>query len=99
MKKKFNLKDILFPTIALFLVAGVCTFVLALTNSVTTDKILKNAEKTKIETRMMVCPTAESFSEDKTVTIDSQQYGKQDIAIHSGKFCKKSCNYHKARCS
>lgn len=84
MKKKFNLKDILFPTIALFLVAGVCTFVLALTNSVTTDKILENAEKTKIETRMMVCPTAESFSEDKTVTIDSQQYSYNEALSQTG---------------
>ena len=84
MKKKFNIKDILFPTIALFLIAGVCTFILALTNSLTTGKILENAEKTKIETRKMVCPTADSFSEDKTVTVDSQQYTYNEALSQTG---------------
>ena len=73
MKKKFNAKDVLIPTIALFLIASVCTAILAFTNSITYAKIQENNEKTKNETRSAVFPDALSFSEDKTVSADSEE--------------------------
>lgn len=74
MKKKFTVKDIFIPTIALFLIAAVCTAILAFTNSVTYGKIEENNEKTKNETKAQVFPDADKFSEDKTVSVDGVDY-------------------------
>lgn len=63
--KKFNLKDILVPTIALFLIAAVATALLALTNNVTKSKIAEVAAKTAEEARQKVCTDAASFEEIK----------------------------------
>lgn len=73
MKKKFNLKDILIPTVALFLIASACTAVLAFTNSITYAKIIENNEKTKNETRSAVFPDALKFSEDMSVIVDGDE--------------------------
>lgn len=74
MKKKFNLKDILIPTVALFLIASICTAILAFTNSITYAKIQENNEKTKNETRSAVFPDALTFSDDMTVTVENEEY-------------------------
>lgn len=74
MKKKVSLKDILIPTLALFLIATICTAILAITNSVTEGKIAENQIKTQTEARMTVFPEAKSFSEDKE--LDGNTYNE-----------------------
>lgn len=84
MKKKFSLKEVLVPTVALFLIASICTAILAYTNSITLTKIKENEEKTKIETRLLVCPDAKSFGEDKSVNIDGVDYFYNEALSESG---------------
>lgn len=67
MKKKISLREILIPTVALFLIASICTAILAITNSVTKDKIAENQIKSAMEARMTVFPDAKSFSEEKQI--------------------------------
>ncbi len=62
---KINFKDILIPTIALFLICTVATALLAFTNSVTKEKIKAVAEKTAAEARQKVCTDAKTFEEKK----------------------------------
>lgn len=84
MKKKFNVKDILIPTVALFLIASVCTAILAFTNSITYAKIQDNNEKTKNETRSAVFPDALSFSDDMTVKVDGEDVAYNEAYSQSG---------------
>lgn len=61
--KKLNLKEILIPTISLFIICAVATALLGLTNSVTEQKIEEVAAKSAAEARLRVCKNAESFEE------------------------------------
>lgn len=61
--KKFNLKDILIPTVSLFLICAVATALLGLTNSVTEKKIQEVAAQSAAEARLRVCENAEKFDE------------------------------------
>ena len=62
-----NAKAILKPAIALFAICLVATVLLALTNSVTTEKIDAIAAETENTARFAVFPEAASFSDGKTV--------------------------------
>ena len=62
---KGNLKNIIIPTVALFVICLVCTLLLALANNVTAPLIADLAEKTEIESRMKVLGSATSFEEGK----------------------------------
>lgn len=61
--KKFNLKEILVPTVSLFLICAVATALLGMTNSVTEEKIKEVAAETSAKARLKVCENAESFEE------------------------------------
>ena len=61
--KKLNLKDILIPTIALLVICLVATTLLALTNSVTMEKIALNAVETEKASRMLVLPEGKEYGE------------------------------------
>lgn len=61
--KKFNLKDILIPTVSLFLICAVATALLGMTNSVTEEKIKEVAAASAAEARLRVCENAENFDE------------------------------------
>lgn len=63
--KKLNLKEILIPTISLFIICAVATALLGITNSVTEKKIEEVAASAAAEARLRVCENAESF-EKKT---------------------------------
>ena len=52
--KKMNAKDILLPTLALFLICLIATVLLALTNEATAAKIDENAAETAIASRAEV---------------------------------------------
>ena len=72
--KKFDIKEILVPTISLFLISAIVTLLLAVTNSVTAPKIeqlqIEIANRTKAE----VLSVATSFSEEKTVELNKVTY-------------------------
>lgn len=72
--KKFNAKDILIPTISLFLISAVVTLLLAVTNSVTAPKIAQLQIETENRTKAAVLTSADSFSEAKKVTHNGAEY-------------------------
>ena len=63
MRVKIRPKAVLIPTISLFLICLVVTGVLALTNSVTADKIAENEAQSKQESMFAVVPDAVEFEE------------------------------------
>ena len=63
MRYKITPKAVLIPTISLFLICIVVTAALALTNSVTADKIAANEAQSKSESMKAVCPEAQTFEE------------------------------------
>ena len=72
--KKFNLKEVLVPTLSLFLICAVVTMLLAVTNSVTKPQIEKLQIETANKTKAQVLSVAESFSEEKTVDLNGVTY-------------------------
>lgn len=62
--KKMNAKDIAIPAIALFIICLVASVLLALTNSVTAEKIIANGEKA-VQDSLALVVEADSFSEEK----------------------------------
>lgn len=73
MKKQSSVKDIIIPAVVLFLIAVVCTTLLALTNDVTKQKIADIAVQTENEAKQAVLSEAASFSEAKTVTVEGAE--------------------------
>lgn len=73
MKKKLSAKAILIPTVSLFLICLVVTALLALTNSVTADKIAENEEQNKQNSMNTVLPEAAEF---EPIEEDSVYLGK-----------------------
>ena len=65
--KKFTFKSVGVPTLVLFLIAAICTAVLALTNNITAPKIAENNQKTEIEARKRVFAQAKGFSDVKDI--------------------------------
>ena len=63
MKNKITPKAVLIPTVSLFLICIFVTAALALTNSVTADKIAANEEQSKQNSMKTVCPDAAEFEE------------------------------------
>ena len=83
MSVKVEPKQIIGPTLRLFLIATVTTILLALTNGITADKILQNQIQADIQSRQEVLPTADSF-EEKTVTIDGTEITYYEASNGSG---------------
>ncbi len=65
--KKLNIKEILVPAIMLFIIAAVCTALLAGTNLLTEDKIAEISVQTEMAAKSAVFPEAKSFSDEKNV--------------------------------
>lgn len=63
MRVKMTPKAILIPTLSLFLICAVVTALLAVTNSVTADKIAANEAQSKQESMFAVVPDADTFQE------------------------------------
>ncbi len=72
--KKFNLKEVLIPTISLFLICTIVTLLLAVTNSVTAPKIDELQKETENRTKSTVLSDAISFSDAKKVKLDKTEY-------------------------
>ena len=69
--KKFTFKSVGVPAIVLFLIAAICTAILALTNGVTAPKIEENNQKAEIEARKRVFSQAKDFSDVKEINGNS----------------------------
>ena len=67
---KFNANDIIKPTVVLLVIAVVTTFLLALTNNVTEPIIVARREETEAAALLVVMPDADSFSEEKSMTVE-----------------------------
>lgn len=61
--KKLSLKAVLIPTVALLIICLVATTLLAVTNSITAEKIALNAVETENASRVLVLPDGASYSE------------------------------------
>lgn len=61
--KKVSIKDILVPTVALFVFCLVATALLAGTNLITVDKIAQNAVEKENSSRMIVLPEGKEYGE------------------------------------
>ncbi len=72
--KKFNIKEVLVPTISLFLISAVVTLLLAVTNSVTAPKIAELQAENANKTKAAVLSVAEEFSEEKTAEYNGAVY-------------------------
>ena len=71
---KFDIKEVLIPTVSLFLICTVVTLLLAVTNSVTAPKIEKLQIETANKIKAEVLSVATSFSEEKTVDLNGVTY-------------------------
>lgn len=83
--KKFDFKEVIVPAVSLFLICLVATALLAVTNRVTAPKIEQLAAETENETKKEVLKQANSFSQAKTVTLDSKVYTYYEGLDSSGK--------------
>ena len=72
--KKFDLKEVLVPTISLFIICTIVTLLLAVTNSVTKPQIEKLQIETANKTKAQVLSVADSFSDEKTVDFNGATY-------------------------
>lgn len=73
--KKFSSKEVLVPSVSLFVISLVVTLLLAVTNSVTAPLIEQLSIDTEIATRKTVLADASYFDdENKTVTLDGTEY-------------------------
>lgn len=83
MKNK-SLKEILVPAIMLFVIAAVCTALLAGTNLLTKDKIAEIAVQTEMKAKSAVLESAKSFSDEKTVAVNDKEYVYYDALDEKG---------------
>ena len=83
MKNK-SLKEILVPAIMLFVIAAVCTALLAGTNLLTKDKIAEIAVQTEMKAKSAVLESAKSFSDEKNVTVNDKEYVYYDALDEKG---------------
>ncbi len=72
--KKFSAKEILIPTVSLFIICSIVTLLLAVTNSITAPKIAQLQIETENKTKAAVLSEAASFSESKTVAYNGAEY-------------------------
>ncbi len=83
MKNK-SFKEIALPAIMLFIIALVCTALLAGTNMLTKDRIADLAVQASTEAKAAVMSDADSFSEEKTVNVEGEDITYYDALDESG---------------
>ncbi len=73
--KKFPSKEVLVPSVSLFVISLVVTLLLAITNNITAPLIEQLSTETEIQTRKTVLSEASYFDdENKTITLDGTEY-------------------------
>ncbi len=83
MKNK-NFKEIALPAIMLFIIALVCTALLAGTNMLTKDRIADLQLQTAKEAKMAVMNEASSFANEKTIDVDGNTVTYYDAIDDEG---------------
>ncbi len=83
MKNK-TLKEILVPAVMLFVIAAVCTALLAGTNLLTKDKIAEIAVQAEMKAKIAVFADAKTFSDAKTVDVNGTSYTYYDAQDENG---------------
>ena len=73
---KMNAKDILVPTVSLFVICLVATLLLALVNSITVDKIAEQTKQAEAAARTAVLQDAKSFDKKDDYYIGKDASGK-----------------------
>ena len=76
MKQKFDKKEILVPTVSLFIIALVATLLLSIVNGLTAGKIAAAQAQAETEARQSVFPESKSFKEEKDYFIAEDESGK-----------------------
>lgn len=74
MKKSSLSKEIVMPTLSLFLICLVVTLLLGLTDKVTAPKIRELADERERQTRLEVLGAAQSFSDARTCRLGDTEY-------------------------
>lgn len=69
-----TVREIVVPCITLTVTCVIIALLLAVTNGITAPKIAELQVQTQAESRQMVLPDAETFSEEKTVSLDGANY-------------------------
>lgn len=73
--KKFSAKEVLVPSVSLFVISLVVTLLLAITNNITAPLIEQLSTETEIQTRKTVLAEASYFDDaNKTITLDGTKY-------------------------
>ena len=72
--KKFDIKEVLVPTVSLFVICAIVTLLLAVTNSVTAPKIAQLQIETENKTKIAVLSVANEFSDAEKVSLDGVDY-------------------------
>ena len=72
--KKFDIKEVLIPTVSLFLICTIVTLLLAVTNSVSAPKIEQLRIETENKTKVAVLSEAKEFSDALTITLNGADY-------------------------
>ncbi|MBE6827840.1 MAG: RnfABCDGE type electron transport complex subunit G [Ruminococcaceae bacterium] len=72
--KNSKIREIVIPTLSLFLICLVATALLGFTNRITEPRIKQLAAETEQKTKAEVLSTADSFSEAKTLEYDGREY-------------------------
>ncbi len=83
--KKFNLREILFPTVALFLICLIASLLLACTNAITKEKIQQAQLTQKEESKKLIFASAHDFSEEDSVTIAESIVVKYSAALNENR--------------
>lgn len=83
MKNK-SLKEILVPAAMLFIIAAVCTALLAGTNLLTKDKIAEIAVQQEMSAKVAVFSEAKSFSDAKNANVDGNAVTYYDAYDENG---------------
>jgi Na+-translocating ferredoxin:NAD+ oxidoreductase subunit G len=87
---KLNAKEVLRPTITLFVICLVTAFLLGITNQMTRDKIVEMNKQTQADSRQVVLPGASAFEDSKDGTY---AIGKSGSSITGYVFTTKSKSY------
>lgn len=85
--KKLNFKEVIIPTVSLFIICAVATVLLALTNSITAPMIKELAAENAAKTRQLVLTEAKSFSEEKKAGLDDVDYVYYEGYNEAGELC------------
>lgn len=88
--KKLNLREILLPTFALFLICVISSLLLASTNAITKEKIQQAQQTQKEENKKLIFAAAASFSDENSIIIAETEVVQYSTALNE---CQEIIGY------